>query len=77
MISSQSGAGEWLDPAASRVVPYGDVGRLAGALQEVIDDPGVRAAAQAAAPGLRERLDWQVIAAQQLRMYEAVRQAGK
>jgi glycosyltransferase involved in cell wall biosynthesis len=77
VISDESGATEWLDPAASRVVPFGDVATLAAALQEVIGDPAVRAAAEAAAPGLRQRLDWQLIAGQQLRMYEAAMGVGK
>jgi glycosyltransferase involved in cell wall biosynthesis len=69
VISRESGASEWLDPSASRVVAHGDVATLAAALADVIGDPGVRAAAEAAAPGLRRQLDWKVIAAQQRAIY--------
>lgn len=71
VVSDQCGVSEWLDPAASRIVPYGDVGALTKALEQLLAEPA-RAAARAAAPGLRQALDWGTLAAQQAEIYEVL-----
>jgi glycosyltransferase involved in cell wall biosynthesis len=72
VISSSCGGAEWLDSESTRVVPYGDVALLATAIGEVIQDPKARAAAKALAPGLRQALDWEVVARKQVEIYKAV-----
>jgi glycosyltransferase involved in cell wall biosynthesis len=72
VISRECGASEWLDPAASRVVPYGDVRSLIVALDEVINRSEIGAAARAAVPTLLKQLDWGTIAFRQRHIYEEV-----
>lgn len=70
VVSNMCGVAEHLDPAASRVVPYGDVRTLTSALHSVLAEPSVREAARSAAPSLRERLDWDAIAVKQVAIYQ-------
>lgn len=60
---------EWLDPEATRVVPHADIASLAKHIREVVLDPCVGAAVEIAAPGLRQGLDWDLVAQQQLEIY--------
>lgn len=69
IVSTACGVAEFLNPGSGRVVPYGDVGALAGALQEMFSRD-VRCAAIDGAESVRESLDWGRIARQQLDIYE-------
>ncbi len=76
VLSDRCGGAELLGPQASIVFRYGDVPGLAEALQEVFEDPTLSDAARAAAPGLRESLDWRTLAADQEAIYESVLQSS-
>jgi glycosyltransferase involved in cell wall biosynthesis len=54
---------------AGRVVPAGDVGALAGALRELLDDSGALGAAREGAERARRELTWDAAAAQHLELY--------
>jgi glycosyltransferase involved in cell wall biosynthesis len=69
VVSDLCGASEWLDPAASRTVPYGDVAALAVALSGLLDSRSSIEAARAA-PRIRASLDWTALAEQQVEIYE-------
>jgi glycosyltransferase involved in cell wall biosynthesis len=71
VVSKECGVAEFLDPAATAVVDHTDVSAVARGIEHVLD-AGVRAAAAAAAPGLREALAWPSIASQQMEIYERV-----
>ena len=77
VLSDRCGGADLLGPRASIVFRYGDVPGLAEALQKVLEAPGVPAAARAAAPDLRESLDWGTLAADQERIYESVVQGSR
>jgi glycosyltransferase involved in cell wall biosynthesis len=70
VISDACGAAEWLEPEASRIVPYGDVEALSIGLRDVLENAFVRRAAQAAAPRICEALSWSAVAGRQNRIYE-------
>jgi glycosyltransferase involved in cell wall biosynthesis len=70
VISDACGAAEWLEPEASRIVPYGDVEALTIGLRDVLENASVRLAAQAAAPRIREALSWSAVAGRQNQIYE-------
>ena len=53
------------------MVDYGDVDALASALEEAMTDRDRHVAAEAAAPRLREALDWSNLAEQQAEIYRA------
>jgi len=72
VLSDCCGGAELLGPQASIVFDYGDIGGLAEALRTVLENRTVGAAARAAAPGLRESLDWATLAADQERIYDSV-----
>ena len=55
---------------------YGDIAGLVHALRKVLDDRTVGAAARAAAPALRESLDWATLAADQEGIYDSVLQSS-
>jgi glycosyltransferase involved in cell wall biosynthesis len=77
VLSDRCGGGEHLGPQASDVFDYGDVGGLALALREVlVEGSRATAAAQAAAPALRQSLDWATLAADQEHIYESVLQGS-
>lgn len=77
VVSQECGVAEFLQPSACRVIAHGDVDELRRALGEVLSQP-VRAAARAQAPRLRRSLDWQVLAREQLAIYEeAVKEARR
>jgi glycosyltransferase involved in cell wall biosynthesis len=71
VVSDQCGVAEWLDPQASRVVPYGDAAALSTALRDLLD-PKAKGAAQAAAVQLKETLDWGRLARRQVEIYQEV-----
>ena len=54
---------------AGRVVPPGDVDALAGALRELLDDPGALAEARVGAERARQELTWDAAAAAHLTLY--------
>jgi glycosyltransferase involved in cell wall biosynthesis len=54
---------------AGRVVPPGDVGALAAAARELLDDPAALAEARAGAARARDALTWDASAAQHLDLY--------
>ena len=58
---------------AGRVVPAGDVGALARALQALLDDPEALAGARAGAERARAELTWEAAAAAHLALYEELR----
>ncbi|WP_037044270.1 glycosyltransferase family 4 protein [Pseudonocardia halophobica] len=58
------------DPAGV-LVPTGDAGALAGALRELLADPGRRAELSAAGRVRAADFDWPVVAAQVLQVYQA------
>jgi glycosyltransferase involved in cell wall biosynthesis len=72
VISDRCGVGEWLDPAGSLVVGFGDVDALRSALREVLFDSRIREAASKAAPAFREMLTWTRIAEEQLAFYQRI-----
>ena len=76
VLSDRCGGAELLGPQASIVFDYGDIGGLAQALRKVLGDGSAGAAARAAAPGLRESLDWATLAADQERIYDSVLQGS-
>ncbi len=55
---------------AGRVVAPGDVGALADALRELLDDPEALAAARAGAEAARRELTWDAAAAAHMALYE-------
>jgi glycosyltransferase involved in cell wall biosynthesis len=71
VVTRSTGIAEWLNPQSARVVDYGDIGALASAMEEAMTDRSRRAAAEAAAPRLREALDWSNLAEQQAEIYRA------
>ncbi|HZJ02072.1 MAG TPA: glycosyltransferase [Thermoleophilia bacterium] len=77
VLSDCCGGAELLGPQASVVFDYGNIGGLAEALRTVIEDASAGAAARAAAPGLRESLDWATLAADQEGIYESVLRESK
>lgn len=72
VISSACGGAEWLHTEATRVVPHADPALLAKAIREVLVDPRIRAAAAKAAPVLRQTLNWDSVARQQVEIYREV-----
>jgi glycosyltransferase involved in cell wall biosynthesis len=72
VITDSCGVVDWLEPTATRVVPYGDITKLAGAIKDAIVDQGVREAARRTAPGLIRKLDWHAVAASQAAIYSEV-----
>ena len=61
-----------LDPSAHRVIGVGDVDALAAAIAELIRGDEPKRAAAAAAPALRELLDWSSLVDVQLDIYREV-----
>ncbi|HLY85816.1 MAG TPA: glycosyltransferase family 4 protein [Gaiellaceae bacterium] len=57
---------------AGRVVPAGDVARLATAVHELLSDPGALAQARAGAERAREELTWDAAAQAHLELYEEI-----
>ena len=76
VLSDRCGGAELLGPQASVVFDYGDIAGLAQALRNVLEDRTAGAAARAAAPGLRESLDWATLAADQELIYDSVLQSS-
>jgi glycosyltransferase involved in cell wall biosynthesis len=76
VLSDRCGGAELLGPQASVVFDYGDLAGLAQALRKVLADRTAGAAARAAAPGLRESLDWATLAADQEHIYDSVLQSS-
>jgi len=58
------------------VFDYGDIAGLVLGLRKVLEVRSVGAAARAAAPGLRESLDWATLAVDQEAIYESVLQGS-
>lgn len=77
VLSDCCGGAELLGPQASVVFDYGDIEGLAQALRTVLEDRIAGASARAAAPGLRESLDWATLAADQEGIYESVLRESK
>ena len=77
VLSDRCGGAELLGPQASIVFDYGDIEGLAQALRTVLEDRTAGAVARAAAPGLRESLDWATLAADQEGIYESVLRESK
>ena len=73
VVTTTAGIAEWLDRESAAVVKYGDVDALAFALDEGMTSQARHSAARAAAPRLRETLDWSNLARQQIGIY---REAG-
>jgi glycosyltransferase involved in cell wall biosynthesis len=71
VVTRTAGIAEWLDLESMAVVEYGDVDALALALKDGMTSQARHAAAQAAAPRLRETLDWANLARQQVEVYRA------
>jgi glycosyltransferase involved in cell wall biosynthesis len=69
VVTRTVGITEWLDRDSAAVVEYGDVDSLALALGEAMKSQARHTAAQAAAPRLRKRLDWSILARQQVEIY--------
>lgn len=69
VISDACGAADWLEPLGTRVVPYADVGLLAQALRDVLENATVRQASEAAALRIRESLSWSAVATRQSQIY--------
>jgi glycosyltransferase involved in cell wall biosynthesis len=76
VLSDRCGGAELLGPHASVVFDYGDIAGLAQALRNVLEDRTAGTAARAAAPGLRESLDWATLAADQEVIYDSVLQSS-
>ena len=76
VLSDRCGGAELLGPQASVVFDYGDIAGLTLALRKVLEDRTAGAAARAAAPGLRESLDWATLAADQEVIYDSVLQSS-
>lgn len=72
IVSDQCGVIEYLDPAATVVVPAHDLEALQAALVATLRDGGRASAAERAAAGVRRRLKWSAIAREQLSLYESV-----
>jgi glycogen(starch) synthase len=70
VISDACGAAEWLEPQGTRVVPYADVELLARAIRDVLENPTVSQASEAAAPRIRDSLSWNAAASRQSKIYE-------
>jgi glycosyltransferase involved in cell wall biosynthesis len=71
IVSNRCGVAEFLAPEASRIVQYRDIDGLSGAINWALSrDAGT--AARAAAARVRERLDWKVLARDQLGVYRQV-----
>ena len=77
VLLDRCGGAELLGPQASVVFDHGDTAGLAHALRKVLDDGSAAGASRAAAPGLRESLDWATLAGDQERIYESVLRASK
>ena len=76
VLSDRCGGAELLGPQASVVFDYGDIAGLTLALRKVLEDRTAGAAARAAAPALRESLDWATLAADQEGIYDSVLQSS-
>jgi glycogen(starch) synthase len=76
VLSDRCGGAEFLGPQASVVFDYGDIAGLRLALRQVLEDRTAAVAARAAAPGLRESLDWATLAADQESIYDSVLQSS-
>ena len=76
VLSDRCGGAELLGSQASVLFDYGDIPGLAQALRNVLDDGTAGAAARAAAPALRESLDWAALAADQELIYDSVLQSS-
>ena len=76
VVSDRCGVADWLDPAATRVVPYGSVEELASALGEVLSDPAALREARRAADAVARALDWGALSRLQSAIYEQVTMAG-
>ena len=81
VVSDRCGVAEWLEPEATRVVPYGSVNLLARALADVVGDPRVSRCAQEEADGVRRTLEWGALSRLQSAIYEGAvdgkRQSGR
>ncbi len=76
VLSDRCGGAELLGPKASVVFDYGDIAGLAQALGRVLEGGTAGAAARAAAPALRESLDWATLASDQEGIYASVLQGS-
>ena len=70
VVYDVGGLGEVVDAyGAGRVVPPGDVAGLAGALENLLDDPSALGAARAGAERARDELTWETSARSHLELY--------
>jgi glycosyltransferase involved in cell wall biosynthesis len=72
VVTDRCGVSEWLDPAASRTVAFGDAAGLRAAIDRCLD-PAVHDLAHERAQELREALSWDTLARGQIDIYEQVR----
>ena len=74
IVSDQCGVAEWLGDGVE-VVPYGDVQRLAATIQGLLGDPARRRTLAERGRVAARKLSWDVIAQQQVELYERVLRA--
>ena len=72
VVTDACGVAEWLDPAARKVIPFGDEALLRSALSEILSNPSYKSAAVEGATRLRESLNWTRIAHLQMEIYHSV-----
>lgn len=70
VVSDRCGVAEWLEPEASRVVPFGSVELLARALAAVVGDPRVSRRAREEADRVARTLEWGALSRLQSAIYE-------
>lgn len=72
IVSDACGVADWLEPAASKLIPFGTDSLLKCALSEILSEASYKSAAVESAPRLRESLDWNRIALLQMHIYDSM-----